>query len=46
MSHPAIKTVSLIGLGSLGIMYAHHLSRRMPFEDLRIIAGTDRQKRY
>ncbi len=46
MSHTAIKTVSLIGLGSLGIMYAHHLSRRMPFEDLRIIAGTDRQKRY
>lgn len=42
----SIQTVSLIGLGSLGIMYAHHLSQRMPFEDLRVLAGAQRQERY
>ncbi len=46
MSAKAIKTVSLIGLGSLGIMYAHHLNKRMPWGDLRILADPDRQKRW
>lgn len=46
MSVNDIKTVCLIGLGSLGIMYAHHLSKRMPFDDLRILADPVRQKRW
>lgn len=41
-----IKTVSIIGLGALGILFGHHLSKRMPIEDLRIIADKDRIKRY
>lgn len=41
-----IKTVSIIGLGALGILYAHHLSRHMPKANLRIIADEDRIKRY
>jgi 2-dehydropantoate 2-reductase len=41
-----IKTVSIIGLGALGILFGHHLSKRMPIEDLKIIADKDRIKRY
>lgn len=41
-----IKTVSIIGLGNLGIAYGHHLSKKMPKEDLRIIADRDRIERY
>lgn len=41
-----ISTVSLIGLGALGILYGSHLSKRMPFEELRIIADQDRIQRY
>ncbi|MBP3040325.1 ketopantoate reductase family protein [Bacillaceae bacterium Marseille-Q3522] len=41
-----IKTVSIIGLGALGILFGHHLGKRMPREDLRIIADEDRIKRY
>lgn len=41
-----IKKVSIIGLGALGILFAHHLSKRMPKEDLRIIADRDRINRY
>jgi 2-dehydropantoate 2-reductase len=41
-----IKTVSIIGLGALGILFGHHLSKRMPAENLRIIANTDRIHRY
>lgn len=41
-----IKTVSIIGLGALGIMFANHLSKRMAFDDLRIIADKDRIERY
>ncbi|NCB41569.1 MAG: ketopantoate reductase family protein [Clostridia bacterium] len=41
-----IKTVSIIGLGSLGMMYGHHLSKYMPFNSLRIIAGNQRILRY
>ncbi len=41
-----IKKVSIIGLGNLGIAYAHHLSKRMPKEDLRIIADRARIDRY
>jgi len=41
-----ISTVSIIGLGALGILYGSHLSKHMPFEDLRIIADQDRIQRY
>lgn len=41
-----IKTVSIIGLGALGILFGNHLSKKMPKENLRIIAGTDRIKKY
>ena len=44
--HKNIKTVAIIGLGSLGIMYAHHLSKYMPKEDLRIIADARRINKY
>jgi len=41
-----IKNVSIIGLGALGVMYAHHLSRYMPEGRLRIIASQNRIQRY
>lgn len=41
-----IKTVSIIGLGALGILFGNHLSKRMPKEDLRIIADEDRINKY
>ncbi|PKM55450.1 MAG: 2-dehydropantoate 2-reductase [Firmicutes bacterium HGW-Firmicutes-5] len=42
----AIKTVSIIGLGALGVLYGHHLTQKIPKEDLRIIADADRIERY
>lgn len=41
-----IKKVSIIGLGALGILFGHHLSKKMPKEDLRIIAEQARINRY
>lgn len=41
-----IKTVSIIGLGALGVMYADKLSQMLPFEQLRIIADQTRMTRY
>lgn len=41
-----IKTVSIIGLGALGILFGNHLSKRMPKADLRIIADKDRISKY
>lgn len=41
-----IKTVSIIGLGALGILFGHHFSKKMPKEHLRIIADSDRIQRY
>lgn len=41
-----IKTVSIIGLGALGILFGNHLSKRMPKKDLRIIADRDRIIKY
>lgn len=41
-----IKRVSIIGLGNLGIAYGHHLSKKMPKEDLRFVADRDRIGRY
>ncbi|MBM4764405.1 ketopantoate reductase family protein [Bacillus sp. B15-48] len=41
-----IQTVSIIGLGVLGILFGHHLSKKMPKENLRIIADKNRVERY
>jgi len=41
-----IKTVSIIGLGALGILFGHQMSKKMPKEDLRIIADESRIKKY
>lgn len=41
-----IKTVAIIGLGALGILFAHHLSKNMPKENLRIIADSQRIEKY
>lgn len=41
-----IKTVTIIGLGALGILYGQHLSQNMPAEDLRIVADQNRITRY
>lgn len=41
-----IKTVSIIGLGALGILFGNHLCKKMPYEDLRIIADKDRISKY
>lgn len=41
-----IKTVSLIGLGALGILYGHQLSEKLSKDNLRIIADKERIGRY
>jgi len=41
-----IKKVSIVGLGALGVLYAHHLSKKMPKQDLRIVADQHRINRY
>ncbi len=41
-----IKTVAIIGLGAIGILYGHQLSRNMAAEDLKIVADRDRIRRY
>ncbi|GER68284.1 2-dehydropantoate 2-reductase [Weizmannia acidilactici] len=41
-----IKTVSIIGLGALGILFGNHLSKKMPEGNLRIIADRKRIERY
>jgi 2-dehydropantoate 2-reductase len=41
-----IQTVSIVGLGALGILFGNHLSRVMPEDTLRIIADRDRISRY
>lgn len=41
-----IKTVSIIGLGALGTMYANHFSKKLLKENLRIIADKQRIDNY
>ncbi|WP_462413329.1 ketopantoate reductase family protein [Neobacillus sp. Marseille-QA0830] len=41
-----IRKVSIIGLGALGILFGHQLSKNMPKADLRIIADEGRKNRY
>jgi 2-dehydropantoate 2-reductase len=41
-----IKTLSIVGLGSLGIMYGHHFSMQMQKSDLKIVADPERIEKY
>ncbi len=41
-----IKTVSIIGLGALGILFGHYLSKNMPKGHIKIIADKGRISRY
>src|SRR6185312_8229587 len=41
-----IKTVSIIGLGALGILFGNQLAKRLPKENVRIIADKNRVERY
>lgn len=41
-----IKKVSIIGLGALGILFGNHLAKRMPKENVRFIADSDRKVKY
>ncbi|MDQ0273452.1 ketopantoate reductase family protein [Cytobacillus purgationiresistens] len=41
-----IQTVSIIGLGALGVLFGYHLSKKMPNGTLKIIADEDRIKKY
>ncbi len=41
-----IKTVSIIGLGALGILFGNQLAKRLPKENVRIIADENRIERY
>lgn len=41
-----IERVSIIGLGALGTMFGHHLSKHMPAGTLKIVADEKRIERY
>ena len=41
-----IQTVAIVGLGALGVMFGHQLSKKMPEGALKIVAGADRIARY
>jgi 2-dehydropantoate 2-reductase len=41
-----IKKVSIIGLGALGILFGNYFAKRMPKENVRIIADRDRIEKY
>jgi 2-dehydropantoate 2-reductase len=41
-----IKKVSIIGLGALGILFGNHFAKRIPKEDVRIIADSERIEKY
>ena len=41
-----IKTVAIVGLGAMGILYGNHFAKRMPHDDLRIVADQQRIERY
>lgn len=41
-----IRTVSIIGLGALGIMFAKHFYDKLPKNDFRVIANERRMQKY
>lgn len=46
MADKQIKTVSIIGLGALGILFGYQLAKKLPKENLRVIADPERIKKY
>lgn len=41
-----IQKVSFVGCGALGIMYASHMRKTLPYSQVQFIAGQDRIDRY
>jgi 2-dehydropantoate 2-reductase len=41
-----IQTVAIVGLGALGVLFGHQLSKELPEGALRIVADRDRIERY
>ena len=41
-----VRTVAIVGLGALGVMYGHHLSKVMPAGSLHIVADENRIEQY
>jgi 2-dehydropantoate 2-reductase len=41
-----IRTVSIIGLGALGILFAKHFSDNLPKNDVRVIVNQSRMQKY
>lgn len=41
-----IRTVAVVGLGALGVLFAHQMSRKLPEGALKIVASADRIARY
>jgi len=41
-----IKTVSIVGLGALGVLFGNHLSKHMAKDSLRIVADKKRTEKY
>ena len=41
-----IRTVSIVGLGALGTMFAKHFSDKLPKNDVRVIANQSRMQKY
>ncbi|WP_040047645.1 ketopantoate reductase family protein [Bacillus thermotolerans] len=41
-----MNKVTIIGLGALGILFGHHLSKKMPETHLRIVADKERIEKY
>ena len=42
----AIEKISIIGCGALGIMYASHMAKSIPADNIRFVADAERIKRY
>lgn len=41
-----INTAAIVGLGALGVMYGHHLAKRMPGGALHVVADEERISQY
>lgn len=46
MKENTIETIAIIGLGALGVNFAQQLNKHVKKENIRIIADSDRIKRY
>lgn len=45
-AHPTIETVSLVGLGAIGSVYASRIAQHLPPDHFRIVASGPRAERY